>query len=324
MSQHSIGSPRPLARAFAALWALLVLGLAPLRGETPFPPELVDFEPYAQNPIFTGAGSGHWDAKIRERGWIMRQGDAWHLWYTGYDGSRDGIKQLGYATSSDGLAWTRFKDNPLDRGRWIEDMMVARDGRSLLMVAEGRADIAQWLTSPDMVAWQPHGSIDVRTTKGVPISPGPYGTPTLWHEVGPGKPAAWYLFYERGDKAVWLARSEDLKQWTLVSDEPVLRPGPEAYDRYAIAVNQVVKYGGRYYAYYHAADTPEWRRWSTNVATSEDLVHWTKYQGNPLVGDNQSSGILVDDGRRFRLYTMHADVRIYFSRVEPRERLKVP
>ena len=62
---------------------------------------LVAFQPISDTPVFTGAGPGHWDVKIRERGWIMvepssKPGDAplFRLWYTGYDGTRDGLKQL--------------------------------------------------------------------------------------------------------------------------------------------------------------------------------------------------------------------------------------
>ena len=58
-------------RWFAALaWLILIL-LFQLSAAD-FPRELVEFEPYAENPIFTGAGPGHWDVKIRERGWIAR------------------------------------------------------------------------------------------------------------------------------------------------------------------------------------------------------------------------------------------------------------
>ncbi len=83
---------------------------------------------------------------------------------------------------------------------------------------------------------------------GKPISKGPYGTPTAWFENG-----RWYLFYERGDRAVWLAESKDLKVFTNVQDEPVLVPGPGEYDRKMIALNQVIKYDGRYYACYHGS-----------------------------------------------------------------------
>lgn len=275
-----------------------------------FPAELVDFVAYAHNPVFTAAGPGHWDVKIRERGWILREGRTYHLWYTGYDGTREGLKMLGYATSPDGLSWTRRPDNPIYQDHWVEDMMVVKRGGTYYMFAEGRNDEAHLLASEDRVHWTRQGPLDVRTTNGEPLSAGPYGTPTAWFEGG-----RWYLFYERRDAGVWLATSEDMKVWTNVQDDPVLVPGPGEYDRQLIALNQIVKHRGRYYAYYHGTGTPESpRQWTTNVATSTDLVHWKKYPKNPLLGENQSSGILVDDGERFRLYSMHDEVHVHFSR----------
>src|SRR4051812_25631693 len=55
-----------------------------------FPPELVKWSPAADNPIFTAEGPGHWDVKIRERGWILREADTYRMWFTGYDGTREG------------------------------------------------------------------------------------------------------------------------------------------------------------------------------------------------------------------------------------------
>ena len=113
------------------------------------------------------------------------------------------------------------------------------------------------------------GKLDIRSVAGLPIAPGPYGTPAAWVEHG-----AWYLFYERNDAAVWVASSKDLKTWTNIQDEMVLKCGPEAYDQYAVAVDQVLKFKGRYYAYYHASAHPKWKEWSINLAVSSDLVHW--------------------------------------------------
>jgi len=291
-----------------------LLGAAPNKlWSTEFPPELVEFEPYTENPIFRGAEPGHWDVKLRERGWVCRESDGYSMWYTGYNSDKAAIRLLGYATSPDGLHWTRFPGNPLLADHWVEDMMVLKQGPTYYMVAEGRSDIAQMLTSRDKIHWERQGALDVRRSDGSPIAAGPYGTPALWHENG-----VWYLFYERGDLGVWLAKSSDTKVWTNVSDEPVLGLGPEP----ALAMDQVVKYQGRYYAYYHAADAIPWTRWSTNIATSSDLLHWEKYARNPIVANNESSALLVDDGERFRLYTMHDQVRVRFSRVKPAGRLE--
>lgn len=282
----------------------------------PFPTDLVTFKPVRAEPVFEGAGPGHWDARIRERGWILKEGDLFRMWYTGYDGTREGIKQLGYATSTDGIRWER-RLRPLLPDVWTEDMMVLRVAGRYLMVAEGRGDQAQLLTSPDGLEWKSAGAIDVRLTNGKPIPPGPYGTPTLFHENG-----EFNLFYERRDAGVWLAKSRDLKVWTNVSDEPVLKIGPAPYDRLMIAMNQIVKRGDWYYGYYHGTGSPEKpREWCTCIAASRDLVNWTKYDRNPLlpVDQNKSSGILVGAGPDLKLFTMHDRVDIHESQDPPRQ-----
>ena len=93
------------------------------------PPELVRFKQHGDKPVFTAAGQGTWEVKIRERGWIHLDPAAdgtdatkpkYRLWYTGYDGTREGVKRLGYATSADGIAWTRHKENPIVDQLWVE------------------------------------------------------------------------------------------------------------------------------------------------------------------------------------------------------------
>lgn len=279
-----------------------------------FPLQLVRFRPYEKNPVFAGTGGDMWDAKIRERGWILREGDAWRMWYTGYDASAKPQMMLGYATSPDGLTWTRHAGNPIYRSHWVEDMQVVKQGDTYYMFAEGLDDQAQLLTSPDGLKWKREGQLDVRYTNGEPLSKGPYGTPTAWFETG-----AWYLFYERSDNGIWLAKSTDLKVWTNIQDEPVLSPGPEPYDALMIALNQIIRHEGRYYAYYHGSGTAQKPRlWTTNIAVSTDLIHWKKYSGNPLLPEreNKSSGIVVHDGKQWRLYTMHPEVNVHFAREE--------
>jgi predicted GH43/DUF377 family glycosyl hydrolase len=276
--------------------------------ENRFPPELVDFVAEPKTPVFTGAGPGHWDARIRERGWILRENGLYRMWYTGYD-AKGSMMKLGYATSPDGVHWTRYEKNPIYDLHWVEDMMVVPYQGRYYMFAEGLADRAQLLVSEDGLNWTRLGQLDVRRKNGEPIEPGPYGTPTAWVENG-----VWYLFYERRDLGIWLATSSDMKVWTNAQDEPVIGLGPGAYDKEQVALNQIVKYHGRYYAYYHGAGAPlpdsQTRLWCTCVATSTDLVQWEKYAGNPLfpIEENKSSGILVDAGGRFLLYTMHDQV----------------
>lgn len=302
----------------AGFFALLVVGV--LLGERTlpnakpvninvnpeFPAELTTFTPYAATPVFAGTGTDTWDQKIRERGYILRENGTYHLWYTGYREGTNQTRSLGYATSADGLTWTRHKGNPIYQAAWVEDMCVVNANGMYYMFAEGQNDVAHLLTSTDRANWQEQGPLDVRYTNGKPLTTGPYGTPTVWKDNN-----TWYLFYERNDQAVWLATSNDLKIWTNVQDDPVLTRGPEAYDRHAVAMNQVIRYKGLYYAYYHASAFADWHEWSMNVAVSSDLIHWTKYARNPIISGNKSSGILVNDGGGYRLYTMHPAVHVF-------------
>jgi hypothetical protein len=45
------------------------------------------------------------------------------------------------------------------------------------------------------------------------------------------------------------------------------------------------------------------------------LIHWEKYARNPLfpIAENKSSGIVVHDGKQFRLYTMHDKVDVHLQ-----------
>ncbi len=301
--------------AFVSLW----LGLTGsawstlVRGQEA-PWSFVAWKPIEGNPVFTGTGLDTWDRKIRERGFILAGDDGTlHLWYTGYDRDRPATMSLGHATSRDGTHWTRDPHNPIFTGSWVEDMCVIKQDGTYQMFAEGKNDIAHRLTSRDGLHWTDHGSLDIRKTDGASISPGPYGTPTAWFENG-----IWYLFYERGDLGIWLATSRDLTTWTNVKDDPVISTGPEPYDAGAVALNQIIKRGGYYYAFYHANAHRPGRDWTINVARSRDLVHWEKYPGNPIIKNNCSSPILVTTPRGDRLFTMHPDVKVFEPAVSPK------
>jgi sucrose-6-phosphate hydrolase SacC (GH32 family) len=271
----------------------------------------VAWQPIPENPVFSGTGRQTWDRKIRERGYILIGDEGlYHLWYTGYAEDRPPTMSLGHATSRDGIHWTRDPANPIFNGSWVEDVCVVQQDRTYSLFAEGKNDIAHLLTSANGLKWTDLGSLDIRKVDGSPISPGPYGTPTAWFEEG-----VWYLYYERRDEGVWLATSKDCKVWTNLQDDPVLAMGPDPYDRTAVAVNQIVRRGGYYYAFYHANASRPWKDWTTCVARSRDLVHWEKYPGNPIIQNNCSSAILVRTPQgEDRLYTMHPDVKVFVPR----------
>lgn len=293
------------------LWIPTVAALG--QAVEPFPDDLVRWTPATATPVFAGAGGDAWDRKIRERGWILVEDGVYHLWYTGYNDDRSPNRLLGHATSTDGRSWTRDPANPLVRDTWVEDVCVVKHNGTYWMFAEGKGDIAHLLTSSDSRRWTERGSLDIRRVDGRPIDDGPRGTPAVWVEGD-----QWYLLYERGDRAIWLASSRDAFHWTNVQDDPVITCGPDKYDQTAVAVNQVFRRGDYYYAIYHANSERPWKDWTTCIARSRDRIHWEKYAGNPIVANNCSSGIRLEGPSGGWLYTMHPEVRLY--RTEERAR----
>lgn len=300
---------------FTIYFAIILLSLSACnetqnKKEDLFDKEMVEFQPYEHNPVFDHADSTKWDRKIRERGYILYEDGLYKMWYTGYTNDGDSaIKFLGYATSKDGVNWDRYPGNPIFSDKWTEDMCVVKSDGKYYMYAEGKKDVAHYLVSDDGIKWQDQGDLVILKTNGDTI-PGPYGTPAIWVENG-----KWYLFYERNDAAIWLATSTDHRTWKNVNDDPVIKPGPEKFDLGAVAADQVVKFRDKYYMYYHANADPGWMSttgpWSSDVAVSTDLIHWNKYPANPIVEGDHSSPVVVFDGIKYRLYTMHPSVFLF-------------
>ncbi|MBN1339427.1 MAG: hypothetical protein JXA03_08890, partial [Bacteroidales bacterium] len=57
-------------------------------GQEEFPSEMVSFQAFENNPIFSGTNQNTWDAFIRERGFILIEDGIYKMWYTGYGGMK--------------------------------------------------------------------------------------------------------------------------------------------------------------------------------------------------------------------------------------------
>ncbi|KAB2665105.1 MAG: hypothetical protein DVB31_09505 [Verrucomicrobia bacterium] len=158
-------------------------------GGPEFPAELVHFRAISEQAVFAGTGRDTWDRSIRERSYILRDGDRWQMWYNGYNDRRATTHFLGHATSRDGLHWTRSGDRPIHDKGWIEDVCVVKHAGTYHMFSEGRDDVAHWLTSTDGLHWTERGNLDIRRVDGSPIASGPRGTPYPDVKVFASKPA---------------------------------------------------------------------------------------------------------------------------------------
>ena len=292
---------------------LVMLGGPAIGGEDDgkgFPRGLVEWTPIAANPVFQGAGDDAWDRKIRERGYILVEDGTYHLWYTGYNDDR---RQDDVARPRDLARRPALDPRPgepdlrrvVGRGRLRRPPATAGSSCS----PRGRETSRTSSPRPTASTGTTRGRSTSARPTARPISPGPYGTPTAWFEDG-----TWYLFYERGDQGVWLATSKDRRVWTNVQDAPVLAMGPEPYDRYAVAMNQVIKRDGVYYAFYHANATRSPGR--TGPPASPARATWSTGRNIPATRSSPTTARAPSSSstpQGDRLYTMHPDVKVFVN-----------
>lgn len=69
---------------------------------------------YEHNPILT-TGEAPWESGAVGFCSVEKVGDFWRMWYLGTDdiGGDDACKQVGFATSTDGIHWERYEHNPV-------------------------------------------------------------------------------------------------------------------------------------------------------------------------------------------------------------------
>ncbi|MEM3675281.1 MAG: hypothetical protein QXG08_07420, partial [Candidatus Methanomethyliaceae archaeon] len=93
------------------------------------------------DPVLTGSGSG-WDENYVYSCTVLKIGSTYHMLYSGgVKGTNEGI---GYATSSDGLTWTKDPNNPIFH---ISDGLVWRNNRTYNpAVVEVEGTFKMWFT----------------------------------------------------------------------------------------------------------------------------------------------------------------------------------
>ena len=110
--------------------------------------------------------------------------------------------------------------------------------------------------------------------------------PCIWKEGG-----TWYLTYvgiKDNVKKVGLATSADGFTWVKEATNPILETEDTGWEGSSPSLegNAIIKVGATYYYYYSTYSSPTGRR-GIGVATSNDLITWTKDPRNPAFTDDR-------------------------------------
>ena len=179
-------------------------------------------------PLLSAGGPGTFDEKGQADPSITIERGTWRIWYDAQNGAGNWTG-LGQATSSDGLTWMKFGNNPIlqvgSAGEWdkafIHQPIVIKHGSTYYMIYEGSVSTdTGWklglATSSDGGNWTKYARNPILSPTGVAEDPDKdrlrSGTPfyynNLWHMIYVG------LNDDTNKGVLMLATSPDLQTWT--------------------------------------------------------------------------------------------------------------
>ncbi len=248
----------------------------------------------ASNPVLQIGSSGSWDDDVIADPTVLFDGEIYKMWYSGSDGSN---YRIGYATSEDGVNWTKYSGNPVLNlglsGSWddadVERPVVLFDGLNYKMwfsASDGSTNSIGYATSQDGITWTKYSGNPVMNvgTSGSWDDNDIYG-PSVIYEDHMFK--MWYLGNNSSSYAIGYATSQDGINWSKYSGNPVLSAGSSgSWDDIFVANPSVIFDGTTYKMWYEGFGG------SARIigyASSSDGTSWTKHAENPVLS-NGSSG----------------------------------
>ena len=233
------------------------VGLATSRVGLATSPDGITWTKYPNNPVLSEGQPGSWEENNIHAGTVLFDGTEYKMWY--------GAKQrsityawIGYATSPDGIVWTKYPDNPVlspgpggafDDYR-VEGANVLFDGYEYKMwysAKDGSNYRIGFATSPDGVTWTKHPGNPV-------LDLGPSGT---WDDEFTFTPntlfdGAEYKMWYSGNYGSGYATSSDGIEWTKYEGNPVFDLGPSGAWDDAEARSPIVLFDGDAYKMWYS------------------------------------------------------------------------
>jgi predicted GH43/DUF377 family glycosyl hydrolase len=248
-------------------------------------------EPRTGNPM-------QFDSQRVECPMVVRWRDRWLMYYTAITQTGEQVDStIGRAVSDDLIHWTdrrqvlrRGPAGAFDHGG-ISGPFVWAEGDELRMLYigfprlgyESRPGLHGIATSRDGLNWTKDAANPVHLVgeKGTWNDACLYKTFVMRHD---GRYWMFYNAYGTRDhcEQIGLATSPDLRTWTEHPDNPLLRKGDAVRDRDTKIIGDpwIMRQGKSWEMYYFAFDGKHARE---HLATSTDLIHWTKSPFNPIM-----------------------------------------
>jgi predicted GH43/DUF377 family glycosyl hydrolase len=250
----------------------------------------------------TRGATGEWDAVDVLNPSVIRQGDAYYNFFSGFDGK---TWHTGLAVSPDGIAWSK-EGNILspEPGTW-EGSAIAANGSAIAPQSGEESGILYYYQAGEGdrveigLARSRNGHQWQRNGPPV-LAVGPFGS---WDERGVADPYViragqnYYMFYLGQDRArrqrIGVAMSRDGVAWDKLRSNPILELGGYgAFDANGLGEPAVWTARGYYWMLYTGRDRGEVRR--MGLARSLDGVRWEKLS-TVIAGDQAWDSKVICD-----------------------------
>jgi len=181
--------------------------------------------------------------------------------------------------------WDKYSGNPIfsnTNGYMVSVLKV--DSTYYMYYRDSNDDISR-ATSTDKVTWTEDTANNPVLTKG---SSGEWDSDLLFAPIVWKEGDTWYMLYTGYDgssRRIGLATSSDGVSWTKDSNNPVLS-GTETWEGNSIECDSIIKVDGTYYLWYGTLGETYRKR---GLATSTDLISWTKDSNNPIFSSGSIS-----------------------------------
>lgn len=193
-------------------------------------PDGISWTKDPDNPVLKKGSSGSWDDLGVYHPKVIYEGSIFHMWYTGIS---TGKERGGYATSPDGVTWTKYAGNPVlssgATGEWdaggyiLTGPVIYLDNKFHMWYGASNSFTSElgYATSTDGTSWTRHPDNPVLSNGGS----GNWDYPS----TDPGSVifngSTYEMWYCGGEKFKWRighATSPDGIQWTRDAGNPVL------------------------------------------------------------------------------------------------------
>jgi beta-1,2-mannobiose phosphorylase / 1,2-beta-oligomannan phosphorylase len=264
-----------------------------------------DWTKYAGNPVIT-KGPADWDIIAIGQPTVLYENDTIKMWYPGV--GADMKARICYATSTDGIHWTKYSEPVIDVGNagewdcgWLDTPEIVKNDDGYKMYYYG--DTAQQFAGISSAIGMAFSDDGIHWTKeaGNPIfTKGSIGE---WDATWIESPAIIYdneteeynMWYNGVDTSTWrinigLATSSDGIVWTKYEENPVITVSDwGSYDDMWLGTPAVLYENGTYEMWYSGTAassynpvTSAFDTISICYAASSDGINWAKSQSNPL------------------------------------------